>query len=56
MFFSSRNICKMSPLSGKERARNYRKNMSKDKLKEVPENDRLRKRKERDEKKLIKLR
>lgn len=46
----------MSQLSGKERARNYRKNMSKDKLKEVPENDRLRKRKERDEKKLMKLR
>ena len=48
MFFSSINICKMSPLSGKERARNYRKNMSKDKLKEVRENDKLRKRKERE--------
>ena len=34
---------KMSPFSERERTRNYRKNMSKEKLKEVCENEKLRK-------------
>ena len=47
---------KMSPLPGKEQTKNYRKNMSKDKLRKVCENDKLRKTKERQLKKLVTLR
>ena len=42
---------KMFPFSGKEQIRNYRKNMSKDKLREVC--DKFTKRKERQQKKLM---
>ena len=50
-------VCvKMSPLPGKEWTKNYRKKMLKEKLREVHKNDKFRKWKERQQKKLMALR
>lgn len=55
-FLAVQVIVKMFPLYGKEQTKNCRKNMSKDKSREVCENDKFKKKKERQQKKLVTLR
>ena len=57
LFLAVQVIVKMFPLYGKEETKNCRKTMSNNKLREVCENDKLKKkkRKERQQKKLITL-
>ena len=55
-FLAVQVIVKMFPLYGKEQTKNCRKNMSNNKLRDVCENDKLKKkRKERQQKKLMTL-